>query len=86
MQRSFINDLGFLSLGLRAAALLLPLSCALWLPGRFKPQAVTASMIAGTVVMLAAGMLALPGDAMYYGLFASTIVMLSGLKKKDTQH
>ncbi len=86
MQRSFINDLGFLSLGLRAAALLLPLSCALWLPGRFKPQAVTASMIAGTVVMLAAGMLALPGDAMYYGLFASTIVMLSGLKKKNTQH
>ena len=86
MQRSFINDLGFLSLGLRAAALLLPLSCALWLPGRFKPQAVTASMIAGTVVMLAAGMLALPGDAMYYGLFASTIVMLSGLKKKDSQH
>lgn len=86
MQRSFINDLGFLSLGLRAAALLLPLSCALWLPGRFKPQAVTASMIAGTVVMLAAGMLALPGDAMYYGLFASTVVMLSGLKKKDTHH
>ena len=86
MQRSFINDLGFLSLGLRAAALLLPLSCALWLPGRFKPQAVTASMITGTVVMLAAGMLALPGDAMYYGLFASTAVMLSGLKKKDTQH
>ena len=86
MQRSFINDLGFLSLGLRAAALLLPLSCALWLQGRFKPQAVTASMIAGTVAMLAAGMLALPGDAMYYGLFASTIVMLSGLKKKDTQH
>lgn len=86
MQRSFINDLGFLSLGLRAAALLLPLSCALWLSGRFKPQAVTASMISGTVVMLAAGMLALPGDAMYYGLFASTIVMLSGLKKKDTHH
>lgn len=84
MQRSFINDLGFLSLGLRAAALLLPLSCALWLSGRFKPQAVTASMISGTVVMLAAGMLALPGDAMYYGLFASTIVMLSGLKKNDT--
>lgn len=80
MQRSFINDLGFLSLGLRAAALLLPLSCALWLPGRFKPQAVTASMIAGTVVMLAAGMLKLPGDAMYYGLFASSAVMLVGLK------
>ena len=81
MQRTFINDLGFLSLGLRAAALLLPLSFALWLPGRFNPRAVTASMIAGTVVMLAAGMLALPGDAMYYGLAASTIVLLPGMKK-----
>jgi len=81
MQRAFINDLGFLSLGLRAAALLLPLSFALWLPGRFNPRAVTASMIAGTVVMLAAGMLALPGDAMYYGLAASTIVLLPGMKK-----
>ena len=86
MQRSFINDLGFLSLGLRAAALLLPLSCALWLPGRFKPQAVTASMIAGTVVMLAAGMLALPGDAMYYGLVASSVAMLFGLRRKGVQH
>lgn len=86
MQRSFINDLGFLSLGLRAAALLLPLSFALWLPGRFNTRAVTASMIAGTVVMLAAGMLSLPGDAMYYGLFASSAAMLFGLKKKDVQH
>ena len=81
MQRSFINDLGFLSLGLRAAALLLPLSCALWLPGRFNARAVTASMIAGTVVMLTAGILNLLGDAMYYGLFASSIAMLFGLKR-----
>ena len=32
---SFINDLGFLSLGLRAVSILFPLSFALWLPGRF---------------------------------------------------
>ena len=34
---SFINDLGFLSLGLRAVAIIFPLSFALWLPERFTP-------------------------------------------------
>ena len=86
VQGSFLNDLGFLSLGLRAAALLLPLSFALWLPERFTPRAVTASMIAGTITMLAAGMLKMPADPMYYGLFASTAVMLFGLKCKGVQH
>ncbi len=76
MRGSFINDLGFLSLGLRAAALLLPLSFALWLPGRFSGRAVIASMIAGTATMLAAGLLALPADPMYYGLAASALVLL----------
>jgi len=78
---SFINDLGFLSLGLRAAALLLPLSFALWLPGRFHPRAVTLSMITGTSVMLITGLLHLPADPMYYGLVASAIVLLPAFKK-----
>ena len=78
---SFINDLGFLSLGLRAAALLLPLSFALWLPGRFHPRAVTLSMITGTAVMLITGLLHLPADPMYYGLVASAIVLLPAFKK-----
>ena len=76
VQGSFINDLGFLSLGLRAAVLLLPLSIALWKPGRCNARAVTASMIVGSVVMLAAGMLHLPPDPMYYGLAGSALVLL----------
>ena len=86
VQGSFLNDLGFLSLGLRAAALLLPLSFALWLPERFTPRAVTASMIAGTITMLAAGMLKMPADPMYYGLFASSLAMLTGIKKNRISH
>lgn len=78
---SFINDLGFLSLGLRAAALLLPLSFALWLPGRFNPRAITVSMITGTLVMLVAGIVGLPADPMYYGLVASAVVLLPTIKK-----
>jgi SSS family solute:Na+ symporter len=78
---SFINDLGFLSLGLRAAALLLPLSFALWLPGRFRPRAITLSMVTGTAVMLLAGLLHLPADPMYYGLLASAVILLPAFKK-----
>lgn len=81
-QGSFINDLGFLSLGLRAAALLLPLSFALWLPGQFKPQAITISMIGGTAAMLLAGLLRLPADPMYYGLMASAVILLPSIKKR----
>ena len=79
---SFINDLGFLSLGLRAAVLLLPLSFALWLPGRFRSGAVTASMVAATVAMLAASFFQMPFDPMYYGLALSALVLLAGAHKK----
>lgn len=65
---TFINDLGFLSLGLRAVAILFPLSFALWLPGRFSQRAVLLSMLLGTVAMLLAKLWTLPGDAVYYGL------------------
>lgn len=79
---SFINDLGFLSLGLRAAVLLLPLSFALWLPGRFRSGAVTVSMVAATVVMLTASFFKMPFDPMYYGLAASALVLLPSIKKR----
>ena len=82
MRGAFINDLGFLSLGLRAAALLLPLSFALWLPGRFRSHAVTASMIVGTAAMLAAGLLSLPADPMYYGLAASALMLLTDMLRR----
>ena len=81
VQGSFINDLGFLSLGLRAAVLLLPLSFALWLPGRLKAQAVTLSMVVGSAVMLAAGLLHLPPDPMYYGLAASALTLAAANRR-----
>ena len=77
---SFINDLGFLSLGLRAMSILFPLSFALWMPGRFDAKRVLLSMPTGVVVMLLANVLSLPGDAVYYGLTASLSVLL--IKKR----
>jgi len=73
---TFINDLGFLSLGLRAVAILFPLSFALWLPGRFQPSRVLLSMPLGVAAMLLAKFTSLPGDAVYYGLAASLLTIL----------
>ncbi len=73
---SFINDLGFLSLGLRAVSILFPISFALWLPGRFKPRQVLLAMPIGVIAMLAAKLLSLPGDAVYYGLTIELLVIL----------
>ena len=78
---TFINDLGFLSLGLRAAAILFPLSFALWLPGRFSPRSILLSMPVGVMVMLLANALALPGDAVYYGLITSLLVIVMHRRK-----
>ena len=78
---SFINDLGFLSLGLRAVAIIFPLSFALWLPGRFSPRGVMLAMVAGTAAMLLAGWANLPGDAVYYGLATSLVIILLSKKK-----
>ena len=78
---SFINDLGFLSLGLRAAAILLPLSFALWYPGRFKSSIILLSMPVGVAAMLLANAASLPGDAVYYGLAVSLAILLITGKK-----
>ena len=73
---TFINDLGFLSLGLRAVAILFPLCFALWLPGSFPPRRVLLSMPVGVGVMLLANFASLPGDAVYYGLAASLATII----------
>lgn len=77
---TFINDLGFLSLGLRATAILFPLCCALFFPRRFKRSYALASMVVGTVAMFAAYCLALPLDPSYWGIGAGMIVMMMGWK------
>jgi SSS family solute:Na+ symporter len=76
---TFINDLGFLSLGLRAVAILFPLSFALWCPGRFQPRRVLLSMPIGVAAMLLAKFTSLPGDAVYYGLTASLLTILTNV-------
>ena len=73
---TFINDLGFLSLGLRAVAILFPLCFALWQPGRYNARRVLLSMPLGVAAMLLANFTSLPGDAVYYGLTASLLLII----------
>lgn len=83
---AFINDLGFLSLGLRAVALLWPLSLALFLPGKIQSASIVPAMITGTCSMLLARAISLPADPVYYGLAASlAVILIWGRKDKGTQ-
>ena len=49
---SFINDLGFLSMGLRFTAVFVPLTLALFFPKRFKYKWIIISIIAGTAALI----------------------------------
>jgi len=85
-QSAFINDLGFLSLGLRATAVLVPLTCALFFPKRIKKSYTFASMIAGTAMLIVAKAANLPSDSFYWGMGASIIVCLCGLRRNTDKN
>ncbi len=57
---SFINDLGFLSLGLRAASILIPMACAFFIPGRVAGRYAVASMVCSVAAMFFVNAAAIP--------------------------
>lgn len=75
---SFINDLGFLSMGLRATAVFIPLTLALFLPRRFKYQWILVSIIAGTVALIISQFMKLPIDGIFVGLAVAAVCCLMG--------
>ena len=77
---SFINDLGFLSMGLRATAVFVPLTLALFLPKRFKYQWILVSIIAGTAALIISQFLKLPIDGIFVGLAVAIICCQIGFK------
>ena len=77
---SYINDLGFLSMGLRTTATFVPLTLALFFPGRFKPRWVFFSIVFGTACLIFAELVSLPVDSIYVGLFGSILCCLLGYK------
>ena len=77
---SFINDLGFLSMGLRSTAVFIPLTLALFFPKRFKYQWIITSIIAGTAALILTQILKLPVDGIFVGLGVSALCCLFGIK------
>ncbi|MBR1690261.1 MAG: sodium:solute symporter family protein [Oscillibacter sp.] len=80
---STINDLGFLSMGLRGSVVFLPLTCALWLPGRIDRQGILASMVLSPLTILAAKAAALPIDSLFVGLAVSALFCLAGFFRRQ---
>ena len=78
---SFINDLGFLSMGLRATAVFTPLTLALFFPKRIDSQWILASIIAGTAALIVAQFIKLPIDGIFVGLGVSAICCLMGMRR-----
>ncbi len=76
---SLINDFGFLSMGFRACVLFLPMTAALWLPGKVDGRCILLSMILSPCADILSKVLALPGDPLLYGMAVSLITCALGL-------
>ena len=73
----------FMSMGLRAAVVFMPLTCALWLPGRISGKYTLAAVIAGPLVVLLFGLWkVLPFDSLFLGVAVSVVIMTAGLHAK----
>ena len=69
----------FMSMGLRGAVVFLPLSCAMWLPGKIPTRYAMASVIIGPLVVLLFGLWkVLPFDPLFAGVGASLLIMAAG--------
>lgn len=71
----------FMSMGLRAAVVFMPLACALWLPGRILSKYAMAAVIAGPLIALLFGLWkVLPFDPVFAGVGVSILIMTMGLR------
>ena len=76
---SKLNDLGFLSMGLRGAVVFAPMTCALMLKGRIRPSFIVAAIILGPAAVAAVLLLDLPLDPILNGTGISIACCLAGL-------
>lgn len=74
----FILDLGFLSMGLRAAVVFTPLLGALFLPGRVHRYWAVAAIALGPVSVLVGKLLAVPFDPLFVGMGAALLCLALG--------
>lgn len=75
-----INDLGFLSMTLRASVVYMPLTCAVWLKGRVKRGNVFASEIFAPLCAIVSAVIGLPVEPLFVGMGVSFVLVMAGLK------
>lgn len=75
---STINDLGFLSMGLRGSVVLVPMSFALWVKGPVNHKCILTSIILSPVAVLLGKFMPLPFDALYLGILVSARMLPVG--------
>ncbi len=73
---------GFMSMGLRAAAVFAPLCAALFWPGKVDRTFALISIIAGPVVTLVGELIGLPFDSLMLGIAVSALFIAAGAIKK----
>ncbi|MBQ8090715.1 MAG: sodium:solute symporter family protein, partial [Pyramidobacter sp.] len=79
MPGAMLNDLGFLSMGLRAGVVFVPLSAALFWHGRLGRGWAVASMLLSPLSMIAGQFLKLPVDPLLLGMAVSVAVCGAGI-------
>lgn len=75
---STINDLGFLSMGLRGSVVLMPMSFALWVKGPVDRKWILAAIVLAPAAVLAGKFAALPIDSLYLGIAVSALCCVMG--------
>jgi SSS family solute:Na+ symporter len=82
-----INDFGFLSMGLRGSVVFIPMSCALFFPGKIDRRFVLAATICGPVAVLVGNFIDLPFDSLFLGLAVVLVLTVLGavFKKGNDQ-
>ena len=82
---AIINDLGFLSMGLRGTVIFVPLTLALFFKNHFKEEAITVSMVMGPVGLILATALKFEAEPLLVGVFASAFACLMGYKRPEKE-
>lgn len=74
-----INDLGFLSMTLRASVVFMPLTCALWLGEKISSRAVLISIILAPVAAIVSSVVNFSVEPLFVGVGVSILCCLAGL-------
>lgn len=74
-----LNDLGFLSMGLRGAVVFAPMTCALMLKGRLRSGFVIASIVLAPSAMILGQFMKFPVDPLLVGMAVSVGLCAAGL-------